>query len=168
MTETTKKTTAKKTTATAKKTETAKTTETVKKTLSKTAYTMTLYDEIAKKIKSYKYAQFENDNTARNKENRATLEDDNAIIVCYVNNDEKIAKRIFECWPLKSEKNRFFMSKRIYEAIIQSDKSFKTYDKYFDEKKVAKYKKPVYLIAHNDSLVFIDKMLKAFFATNNK
>ena len=166
MTTATKNTEKKTATATTKKTETAKKTE--QTTLTKAAYTRRLYDEIAKKIKSYKYAQFENDNTARNKENRATLEDDNAIIVCYVNNDEKIAKRIFECWPLRSDKNRFFMSKRIYEAILQSDKTFRNYEKYFDKKKVAKYKKPVYLISHQDSLAFIEKALKAFFATNNK
>ena len=142
MTKTTKKTTTTKTTS--KKAPAAKQPETKATTLSRKDRAQMFYALIAKAIEKKPNLSFEDDQTAKNGENRANFDDDRAIMLTYHDPEKKTYQRVLEIWPKKAS-SYVIVKKRLYEYLL----GLKTPDfgKYFTKDLILarltkKYKKP--------------------------
>ena len=102
------------------------------------------YALIAKAIEKKPNLSFEDDQTAKNGENRANFDDDRAIMLTYHDPEKKTYQRVLEIWPKKAS-SYVIVKKRLYEYLL----GLKTPDfgKYFTKDLILarltkKYKKP--------------------------
>lgn len=78
--------------------------------------------------------EFENDKTAVNKEDSATVLHDNCIMLTQTSENKESAKRILEIWI---HKNTFdvCIAKKLYNALKEKSEAFAKYDEKINEKK---------------------------------